>query len=243
MPVMRGKRHSVRLAPASTWGRPCGERGLVFVCSCWLNGRGQSTAELYLSGGTGLFARSATVVLLLASALVVGDVFKSSAFAQTPTAPSGNCTMWIDSATGQRVISTFPGALSVTDYRNQAGNIASSGHASSSITGQTFYSPDGGQTWIDSATGQSVVNTVPGALSVTDYQNQSGNINSGGHASSSITGQTFVLVPCPPPPPPPPVNSGFGFGGFGFGGGSFGGDDRGGQFDNGPRGRGFERGK
>jgi hypothetical protein len=44
-----------------------------------------------------------------------------------------------------------------------------------------------------------VAETVPGALSVTDYENQAGNINSSKHASSSITGQTFVLVPCPAP--------------------------------------------
>jgi len=117
-------------------------------------------------------------------------------FSQPANAQTAYC--WIDAATGQRVTATFPAALSVTDYRNQAGNISSSGHASSSITGQTFFSPDGGQTWTDSATGQSVGAVVPGALSVTDYRNQAGNIQSSKHASSSITGQTFVLVPCPP---------------------------------------------
>ncbi len=135
---------------------------------------------------------------------------------------------WIDAKTGDRVKATFPAALSVTDYRNQAGGIASSGHASSSITGQNFFSPDGGQTWIDSATGQSVA-TVPGALSVTDYRNQAGGINHSKHASSSITGQTFVLVPCPPPsntgvPAIPVLPFGFGFGlGLGHSGH---GDDR-----------------
>src|SRR5438046_2826934 len=76
------------------------------------------------------------------------------AVAQTAAA-SGDSVMWIDSATGNRV-TTFPAAVSVADYKLQAGNIASSGHASSSKTGQSFFSADGGLTWIDSATGQSV---------------------------------------------------------------------------------------
>jgi len=106
---------------------------------------------------------------------------------------------WIDAKTGARVTATFPAALSVADYRNQAGSIASSGHASSSVTGQNFFSADGGQTWIDSATGLSTA-TIPGALSVADYRSQAGGVNHTKHASSSITGQTFVLVPCPPSP-------------------------------------------
>ena len=144
--------------------------------------------------GNGI-SREMGIVVGALSLAVVGT-WSQSAVAQTAAA-GGDCTMWIDSATGNRV-ATFPAALSVADYQVQAGGIASSGHASSSKTGQSFFSPDGGLTWIDSATGQSVP-TVPGALSVADYRVQAGGINYSKHASSSKTGQSFVLVPCPPP--------------------------------------------
>ena len=79
----------------------------------------------------------------------VAGLFFLACLATASRASDQGVFCWIDAKTGDRVTATFPAALSATDYRNQAGGIASSGHASSSITGQNFFSPDGGQTWIE----------------------------------------------------------------------------------------------
>jgi hypothetical protein len=122
------------------------------------------------------------------------------------------CYVWIDEATGKRV-KTRSASPDPASHGQVTPDYGEPDHAHDPYTGASYVTTDGGETWINTQTGQAV-NTRPESPDTESFGQVTPDYLEPDHAHDPYTGRNFVRirVPCPPRTAPAPTPSGQGTG-------------------------------